>query len=33
MNVLIVDDHPMVLEYLSGAVARAFPEVLSLTTN
>lgn len=28
MNVLIVDDHPMMLEYLSGAVARAFPEVL-----
>jgi len=24
MNVLIVDDHPMMLEYLSGAVARAF---------
>lgn len=23
MNVLIVDDHPMMLEYLSGAVARA----------
>lgn len=26
MNVLIVDDHPMVLEYLSSAVARALPE-------
>lgn len=26
MNVLIVDDHPMMLEYLSGAVARAFEE-------
>jgi DNA-binding NarL/FixJ family response regulator len=25
MNVLIVDDHPMVLEYLSGAVSTAFP--------
>ena len=24
MNVLIVDDHPMMLEYLSSAVARAF---------
>jgi len=24
MNVLIVDDHPMMLEYLSGAIARAF---------
>lgn len=24
VNVLIVDDHPMMLEYLSGAVARAF---------
>lgn len=24
MNVLIVDDHPMMLEYLSGAVAHAF---------
>ena len=24
MNVLIVDDHPMMLEYLSGVVARAF---------
>jgi len=24
MDVLIVDDHPMMLEYLSGAVARAF---------
>jgi DNA-binding NarL/FixJ family response regulator len=24
MNVLIIDDHPMMLEYLSGAVARAF---------
>lgn len=24
MNVLIVDDHPMMLEYLFGAVARAF---------
>ena len=24
MNVLIVDDHPMVLEYLSSAVAKAF---------
>jgi two-component system, NarL family, nitrate/nitrite response regulator NarL len=27
MNVLIVDDHPMMLEYLSGAVARAFDGV------
>jgi DNA-binding NarL/FixJ family response regulator len=25
MNVLIVDDHPMMQEYLSGAVARAVP--------
>ena len=25
MNVLIVDDHPMMLEYLSGAVERALP--------
>src|SRR5579885_115566 len=24
MNVLIVDDHPMMLEYLSGAAGRAF---------
>jgi DNA-binding NarL/FixJ family response regulator len=27
MNVLIVDDHPMMLEYLSGAVTRAFDSV------
>jgi len=27
MNVLIIDDHPMMLEYLSGAVARAFDGV------
>jgi hypothetical protein len=24
MNILIVDDHPMITEYLSGAVAKAF---------
>jgi len=31
MNVLIVVDHPMVLEYLSGAVAKALPEALVRT--
>jgi DNA-binding NarL/FixJ family response regulator len=28
MNVLIVDDHPMVVEYLSAAVAKALPEAV-----
>ena len=33
MNVLIVDDHPMMLEYLSGAVARAFEGAAVRTSN
>jgi DNA-binding NarL/FixJ family response regulator len=28
MNVLIVDDHPMVMEYLRNAVARALPDAI-----
>jgi DNA-binding NarL/FixJ family response regulator len=28
MNVLIVDDHPLIQEYLRGAVARAFPDAV-----
>jgi len=28
MNVLIVDDHPMVLEYLSSAVGKALPDAV-----
>lgn len=33
VNVLIVDDHPMVLEYLSGAVARAFDGAVARTAS
>lgn len=33
MNVLIVDDHPMMLEYLSGAVARAFEGAAARTAS
>jgi DNA-binding NarL/FixJ family response regulator len=33
MNVLIVDDHPMMQEYLSGAVARAFEGVTVRTAS
>ena len=33
MNVLIVDDHPMMLEYLSGAVERAFPGAVVRTAR
>jgi DNA-binding NarL/FixJ family response regulator len=33
MNVLIVDDHPMVVEYLSAAVAKALPEAVVRTAN
>ncbi|MFY9316411.1 MAG: response regulator transcription factor [Burkholderiales bacterium] len=33
MNVLIVDDHPMMLEYLSGAVARAFEGAIARTAS
>ena len=33
MNVLIVDDHPMVVEYLSAAVARALPEAVLRTAG
>lgn len=33
MNVLIVDDHPMMLEYLAGAVARAFEGVVVRTAG
>lgn len=33
MNVLIVDDHPMMLEYLSGAVARAFEGATARTAS
>jgi len=28
MNILIVDDHPMIAEYLSGAAAKAFEGAL-----
>jgi DNA-binding NarL/FixJ family response regulator len=33
MNVLIVDDHPMVLEYLSGAVGKALPGAVVRTAG
>ncbi len=33
MNVLIVDDHPMVLEYLSGAVGKALPDAVVRTAG
>jgi DNA-binding NarL/FixJ family response regulator len=33
MNVLIVDDHPMMLEYLSGAVAKALPDAVVRTAG
>lgn len=33
MNVLIVDDHPMVLEYLSGAVGNALPDAVVRTAG
>jgi DNA-binding NarL/FixJ family response regulator len=33
MNVLIVDDHPMVLEYLSGAVGKALPDAIVRTAG
>lgn len=33
MNVLIVDDHPMVLEYLSAAVAKALPNAIVRTAG
>ena len=33
MNVLIVDDHPMMQEYLSGAVAHAFAGVTARTAG
>ena len=33
MNVLIVDDHPMVLEYLSAAVGKALPHALVRTAG
>jgi DNA-binding NarL/FixJ family response regulator len=33
MNVLIVDDHPMLLEYLSGAVAKALPDAVVRTAG
>jgi len=33
MNVLIVDDHPMVLEYLSGAVGKALPDAVVHTAG
>lgn len=33
MNVLIVDDHPMMLEYLSGAVGKALPDALVRTAG
>lgn len=33
MNVLIVDDHPMVLEYLCAAVAKALPNALVRTAG
>ena len=33
MNVLIVDDHPMVVEYLSAAVAKALPEAVLRTAG
>lgn len=33
MNVLIVDDHPMVLEYLSAAVGKALPNAIVRTAG
>jgi DNA-binding NarL/FixJ family response regulator len=33
MNVLIVDDHPMVLEYLSSAVGKALPDAIVRTAG
>jgi two-component system, NarL family, nitrate/nitrite response regulator NarL len=33
MNVLIVDDHPMMLEYLSGAVGKALPDAVVRTAE
>ena len=33
MNVLIVDDHPMMLEYLSGAVGKALPDAVVRTAG
>lgn len=33
MNVLIVDDHPMVLEYLSAAVGKALPHAVVRTAG
>ena len=33
MNVLIVDDHPMVLEYLTAAVGKALPHALVRTSG
>lgn len=33
MNVLIVDDHPMVVEYLKAAVAKALPDALVRTAG
>lgn len=33
MNVLIVDDHPIVAEYLRAAAARAVPDAVVRTTN
>lgn len=32
-NVLLVDDHPMILEYLCGAVAKALPDAIVRTAN
>lgn len=33
MNVLIVDDHPMMLEYLTGAVGKALPDAVVRTAS
>jgi DNA-binding NarL/FixJ family response regulator len=33
MNVLIVDDHPMMLEYLTSAVAKALPDAVVRTAS
>ncbi|HJS37328.1 MAG TPA: response regulator, partial [Burkholderiales bacterium] len=33
MNVLIVDDHPIVAEYLRAAAGRAVPDAVVRTTN
>ena len=33
MNVLIVDDHPMVVEYLSSAVGKALPDAIVRTAG